>query len=303
MESKYYCFTVFGEEPPTWNPEIMSYLIWGAETCPETGRDHYQCYVEFGTKKRLTYLKKNFDPKIHWEGRRGTAEQAATYCKKEENFEEYGTISKPHQGRDTELNTVVELIKAGEITNISQVAQEHCSVMIRYHKGIMACLNERQEDNTIETLKVEVHWGASGTGKSHYAWTTYPNLYSFEYNNNAIWWDGYMGQEVVLFDEFTGKIPIETILKYLDKWPMKLPIKGSTTIKKWKTVIICSNINPNKWYPYAQVAQKEALARRINFVKYYPPLVDIVNNFSEREDNVSLEKEEEFNELDDVYEK
>ena len=83
-------------------PEGVTYIVWSLE-CGKAGTVHWQIYVEFEKKKKLGGIKKLFGEKtIHVEPRRGTAKQAAEYCKKLDETHldgpwEFGEIS--HQGQ------------------------------------------------------------------------------------------------------------------------------------------------------------------------------------------------------------
>ncbi len=73
--------------------------------------------------------------------------------------------------------------------------------------------------------------------------------------------DGYNGQDAILFDDFYGGVmPYGSFLKCLDRYRFSVMVKGSSTLKKWKVVIITSNKPPNEWYP--KYGLTEALKRR-----------------------------------------
>lgn len=84
--AKHWVFTYFGYS----DPEIQNILrhdkiknyAFQEETCPETGRDHLQGYIEFKVKLRPKNL---FPSEIHWEKQKGTRLQAARYCLKDES--------------------------------------------------------------------------------------------------------------------------------------------------------------------------------------------------------------------------
>jgi len=76
----------------------VRYAIWQREICPDTGRVHWQGYIEFASPQRPTALKTAIGVRrgdqrqrplrsgeIHWERRRGTREQARDYCRKQES--------------------------------------------------------------------------------------------------------------------------------------------------------------------------------------------------------------------------
>lgn len=58
----------------------------------ESGTPHLQGYVCWGTRKSMRQCKDLLGDRVHFEVRRGTARQAADYCKKEGDYTEYGSI-------------------------------------------------------------------------------------------------------------------------------------------------------------------------------------------------------------------
>lgn len=110
MRSRSYCFTWFGDEPPVFEGKC-TYLITGAETCPETGRKHWQSYAEFSDAATISAAQKILKvPGAHMEKRRGTPQQAADYCKKDGDFMEFGERSR--QGERVDLAQAVDVIRS-----------------------------------------------------------------------------------------------------------------------------------------------------------------------------------------------
>jgi hypothetical protein len=107
-----------------------------------------------------------------------------------------------------------------------------------------------------------VYWGSTGSGKSHKAWELAgPSAYSKDPRSK--FWCGYQGQEVVVIDEFRGGIDVAHVLRWLDKYPVYVETKGSSTPLKAKTIYFTSNLNPIFWYPDLDERTVEALFRRI----------------------------------------
>jgi len=67
------------------NQDKISYLIGQKEICPSSGREHWQVYVEFKDRVRLSVIQgaSMFDAKCHIEVRKGTSKEASDYCKKD----------------------------------------------------------------------------------------------------------------------------------------------------------------------------------------------------------------------------
>jgi len=71
--------------PEEW-PDV-AYCTWQLESCPETGKLHYQGYVEFVGKKTWHWVHTNLLglETAHLERRRGTQADAIAYCNKLES--------------------------------------------------------------------------------------------------------------------------------------------------------------------------------------------------------------------------
>lgn len=110
---------------------------------------------------------------------------------------------------------------------------------------------------------VSVFWGATGSGKSRRAWEQ-AGLDAFPKDPRTKFWDGYRGQQHVVIDEFRGGIDIAHMLRWLDRYPVIIEVKGSSTVLKATKVWITSNLHPQDWYPDLDQATKQALLRRLD---------------------------------------
>jgi len=110
----------------TWNnPDVLpselpihdneAYCSWQLEA-GEEGTSHLQGYSEFRTRMRLTALKK-WLPTAHFEPRKGTAEQAREYTRKEdtrvEGPWERGVFAPVTAGQRTDLEECQAAVEAG----------------------------------------------------------------------------------------------------------------------------------------------------------------------------------------------
>lgn len=77
------------------------------------------------------------------------------------------------------------------------------------------------------------------------------------------WWDGYFGDRCIIIDDFADDIPIQQMLRVLDGWQLRLPVKGSFTYARWDRVIITSNVDEL----YSQAPQEHQLAFRARITK------------------------------------
>lgn len=220
----------------------------------ETGTPHLQGVISFKTTRRLSAMKK-IHPKAHWEGCR-SIQHSIEYCKKEDDI--IIDIDNGEKGKRTDLLEAIDTLKSG---GLRAVAEEHPEQIIKYGRNFQF-LKELLEDEAqkYEKLEVIVLWGEPGSGKTRRAREIDNHLYNVPpIINGNIWFNGYENQETVLFDDFYGEVPLSYILQLLDGYFMRVPTKGGFTAKKWKRVILTSNVHPKRWYR----ENWEALERRI----------------------------------------
>jgi len=111
----------------------------------------------------------------------------------------------------------------------------------------------------------QVYWGPTGSGKTRRAWEE-AGLAAYPKDPNTKWWNGYREQVHVIIDEFRGDIRINHLLRWLDRYPVYLETKGSSTPLMATKFWITSNLSPDLWYPDADIATKNALLRRLDVV-------------------------------------
>lgn len=123
---------------------------------------------------------------------------------------------------------------------------------------------------TAITRTCNVFWGATGTGKSRRAWDE-AGMDAYAKDPRTKFWCGYSGETNVIFDEFRGAIDIGHLLRWLDRYPVNVEIKGSSTPLRCKTIWITSNLSPSEWYPGLDEATLSALLRRLTVVHFQDP--------------------------------
>ena len=285
-----------------WAQNECTYLVYGKEV-GKKGTPHLQIYMEFKNTKSMKSIVKKLFPM--WLGyRKGTPRQAAGYCKKgyaqippgqkacyyfprtveepgmfDEDYpwmlgNEFGEISQ--QGKRSDLDELTEMI-VHEKKTIREVAIEHPSQYVKYHKGLRdlrsLVLQPRSLDHPPEVI---VLWGPTGTGKTRDAYIKYwPNEPHYVWKpSNGNWWDGYDGQKKIILDEFRGTMSWADILGLLDRNEFRAPFKGGFVQVQADKFIITSPTPPNMWYKdddrYDRFAQ---LKRRITkVIEYKGPL-------------------------------
>jgi len=82
------------------------------------------------------------------------------------------------------------------------------------------------------------------------------------------WWDGYRGHKNVVIDEFRGEVGIGHLLRWFDRYPVLVEVKGGSVVLKATHFWITSNLSPDAWYPNLDEETKSALKRRLNITHF-----------------------------------
>ena len=196
-------------------------------------------------------MKRDICAETHWEQSRGTPEQNKDYCTKESTRVagpwEFGTAVKERQRSD--LDKAAQLIDEGK--SLRDVAVECKSTFIRYHKGLRAyeAITRSKGPRTFgpEGPEVWVFWGETGTGKSRRAAEQWPDAYRKMSTDK--WWDGYKGEDTVIFDDFKGSsMRLHEFQMVIDRYPMQVEIKGAFVDLSATRYVFTSNKHPREWY-------------------------------------------------------
>ena len=151
--SRDYVFTAW-EKPEFEREGKVRYICWGVERCPTTDREHYQGFVVFNRTYRIPSAKRVIcaGDGCHLEPRRGTRQQAVSYCGKCGDLVEWGKLETYNQ------RELIEKLSIEEIKVMDPL------FYVRYHRGIEKY--KIKESKEFRKLHVEWLWGAAGTGKT-----------------------------------------------------------------------------------------------------------------------------------------
>lgn len=249
----------------------IQYLVCQVERVAHV---HVQGYVQFTGNMRLAGLKK-ISPGAHWEIRRGTHKQARDYAMKEESRVngpwELGE-AKDSQGKRTDLEAIAALVKARK-TNL-EILDEAGACASKFSKQIQFLrftYSESESDRSLQGVRVLVLYGATGTGKTYAAInyiagnTDYYICEAPSHINSKVWFDGYEGQRTLILDDFDGSFcAFRYLLRLLDKYKLKIEVKGGFAWASWTTVVITSNLHPCGWYTTVDCSP---LRRRISEIR------------------------------------
>jgi len=269
FRGKYWCFTINNptedQHPPNIWPEVQ-YVIWQFEA-GENNTAHIQGYVAFTKTKMLTWVLAHCERACHWEPRMGCHSQAKHYCMKpvpdcdcEHCIAAIGqriagpwehgddSLIAEGQGERNDIDHCKEMIDAGKTD--SEIAEAHFGTWCRNYRAFERYRKLAKGKRRSWITHVTVLWGAPGIGKSRRArfeageaayWLPKPE-------GNAVYWDGYDGEEHVVIDEFYGWIARTQLQRLCDSTPLMVNNKFGSTPFLAKKIWITSNDPPSQWY-------------------------------------------------------
>ncbi|EZG72284.1 putative replicase [Gregarina niphandrodes] len=111
--------------------------------------------------------------------------------------------------------------------SIATLWEEEPEWMLKHHSAVSAYHKQFKKVTFVRPKpQVIVLWGPPGTGKSHTARSICDNYYVKPTGN---WWDGYFGQDLVIFDDFYGTEKYCDMLRWLSENPIKVKTFGWLT--------------------------------------------------------------------------
>lgn len=222
--------------------QAATYTIFGKEK-GDSGTFHLQGYVFFPTKKSFTQVKAML-PRAHWEGQRGTTDQAADYCKKEGDYMEFGNppMSKKRKGEIGRefWEDILEKAKRGKFDEIDP------KVQITHYRSLKAIASDhRTMPADLDCHDNLWYWGDTGTGKSRTARTENPGAYLKMCNK---WWDDYQGEETVLIEDFDKAHHVlgHHLKIWADRYAFPAEVKGGKVNLRPKKIVVTSNYPPDE---------------------------------------------------------
>ena len=164
---------------------------------------------------------------------------------------------------------ILEMVEAGasdgEIMRAYPSAMNHLKNIEQARQTLL----EEKYGVDWRTVEVTYIWGETGVGKTRSVVEKYGYKNVFRVTNYTHPFDGYKGQDVILFDEFRSSLKFSDMLAYIDGHPVMLPCRYADKVACYTKVYIISNIPLEKQYPLVQVEEPAGYAafrRRIKEV-------------------------------------
>ncbi len=235
----------------------------------EQGRAHLQFTVYFTNAVGMRHVKELcggiWPQPPHLEIAKGNAESNKRYCSKDDGRlgvgAEVGIM--PRQGKRKDLEEIYHRLRHdGE--GIRSVADGFAGQYMRYSRSFEKA-RDFHEAKAKERFGILLY-GESGTGKSRNAGHI---IGEREFYDKCLhkWWDGYDGEEVVIWDDFDWEGErLREFLRLFDWRPARIQKKGATCQINTTMFVFTSNETIDTWWPEASEAHRRALERRFKFI-------------------------------------
>ncbi len=264
----------------------------------EEGTHHTHIYLACSDAIRFSTLKNKLEGS-HFEMANGTSQQNRDYVFKEGKWEkdkkketnlgdthwEYGQMPIERQGARNDLADLYDMIKQGMSNfQIMEMCPQYLFGIDKIERARQV-VREEQYKSTFRKVEVTYVFGKTGTGKTRSVMEQYGYENVFRVTDYDHPFDGYKGQDVVIFEEFRNSLRIQDMLNYLDGYPLELPCRYSNKIACFTKVYLITNIPLSKQYENIQIEHKgtwDAFLRRIYKIKEYSDMS--VSEYSSLED-------------------
>lgn len=233
----------------------VTYYCMADEIGLEEQTPHIHVFIYAKNAIRFSTVKKLF-PTAHLDMGQGTCTQIRDYVTKsgkwandkkadssiEGTFEEYGEFPLERQGSRNDLSDLYDMVKEG-MSNY-EILEQGASYMtqLKNIEQTRQILHGEKYSNIFRQLEVTYIWGEPGTGKTFGVLNEfgYKNVYRISDYRNPF--DGYDGQDVILFDEFFSSLPITLMNKCLEGYPFELPCRFVNKWACYTKVFVIANV-------------------------------------------------------------
>lgn len=209
-----------------------------------------------------------------------------------DTFEEWGEMPPDITHKESQAESIMQMVRDG-MSN-AEILEEIPTAYnkLAYIEQARQTILKDKFKNEWRSLDITYLWGDTGAGKTRSVMERYGYSNVYQITNYEHPFDGYQGQDVIIFEEFRSSLKIDDMLKYLDGYPIMLPCRYADKVACYTKVFIISNYSLEQQYPNVQIDNPRtwsAFLRRIHKVEY------MSNDFKPLPDDPSFDPEEIFN--------
>lgn len=261
----------------------LVYFAFGLHIAPTTGTKHFHLFIWFKNSTTFSRVKKLLPEGTHIEAAKGNAEQNIDYI----------VNSGPHKDKDTYVkdslvasapkppDDAMKRMTSKEIMEALESGKSPLDILRKNpalfsfkrlgdFQDVEALLLEDQFGTQMRDIEVAYVQGETRVGKTYSILQKYglDNVYRAMMGKKNSF-DGYHGQDIILFDEFREDIPLPTMLMYLDKYPCTLEARYHDRTAAYTKAFVVSNWCFEEQYTKAKPADYKAWVARFSYIRVY----------------------------------
>ncbi|WP_416174269.1 MAG: Putative replication protein [Bifidobacterium crudilactis] len=255
---------------------VPTAAVYSEEAGSTTGYKHFQAFAYWEGKTTGNRVRSLFgDAHVEPAGKPVVA--CAAYCSKDRThlsgpywLGAYETVPgmKPtteQTTRRSQFDDAVALIAEGYRYEDFLNDYQWMAWALRHRQAIQDLIMARNAHLYGEydrAVSVDYIHGPAGSGKTKSVLDLYGRRSVFMADlGSAFPFDGYSGESVLLLDDFRSSIVFNDLLRILDRYPLRVNVKGSHSWACWTKVVISANISLAEQYPNLS-ERKDPLLRR-----------------------------------------
>lgn len=239
-----------------------------AKEVGNNGTPHLQGALRLEKPMRRGLIIANFG-QAHWEPMVATKNDSAhEYCRKNVTVENADLLIVDSdfrkKGQRSDLISGIRLLEEG---GIDMVVEQMPELYVKFHNGLDKLAHRLESQRKQRPMVWWLH-GPTGTGKTRLVFTieTYEPKALWVSGDDLRWFDGYEGQHAAVFDDFRGDMcKLRWLLRLLDRYPVRVQVKGGHRQWRPKRIYITSAKSPEECYA-ADDEKLAQLTRRIDRV-------------------------------------
>ncbi|WP_293970341.1 viral replication protein [uncultured Ruminococcus sp.] len=231
-----------------------------------TGTPHTHIFVYRKSPIRFSTLKNKF-PVAHIDKSLGSCEDNRNYLRKEGKwsetqkaetnligtFEEYGELPDERQENNPDYADLLEDVENGMSTG--EIVKNKPQYIFRVN-GIDDLRNTLKSDIYLNMFRqVDVTYLCSSIADfdrtyyiyNHHKYSDICRITNYD-KNGLVRFDGYNGQDVLVFEDFASQINIENMINYINIFPIQLPARYRDKVACYTKVYISSNLPLSRQY-------------------------------------------------------
>lgn len=276
----HYSYSITVNNPVDEEESLISLPFQYCCFCYEEGLQktpHIQAYVRFPSQFSFNTVK-SILPSAHIESCKGNPKQNIDYiCREGAHIQKPGLIAgpyehgvRPSQGKRNDLVSACSAISSGRTIRDLVMSDPPLLRIEKYLNSYQSHLIEPRNRGVYP--QVTIIWGPSGVGKTKMVYDKYcDSVYDVPHpaRGGMVWFDGYSGQKCILYDDFPLLFSdmYSHLLKISDRYPLRMPVKGSFVNIGPSDICITSNNAPSEWFCGSGL---QALTRRVTKIIKLP---------------------------------